>query len=110
MKQNLTEVQATIIFADNGFIDGEVINARDAAVRMVNSNFLPAFGLGSHDWVYLDREENRLAVLHNSDRSIEIQEVNFDELDKASDEATVTYLMAVGGMLTIVLVLLAIVA
>lgn len=110
MKQNLTEIQATIIFADNGLVDGEVINARDAAIRMINSSFLPAFSLGSHDWVYLDREENRLAVLHNSDHSIEIQEMNFDEIDNASDEAMVTYLMVVGGMLTIVLILLAIVA
>lgn len=110
MKQNLTEVQATIIFADNGFIDGEVINARDAAIRMVNSNFLPVLTLGTHDWVYLNFYENRLAVLHNSDHSIEVQEMISDELNDVSSEAMTTYLVVVGGMLTIVLFLLAIVA
>lgn len=107
MKKHLTEVEATIIFADAGMIDGEVINARDAAVRMLNSNFIPAFTLGTHDWVYLDREEGCLAVVRDNTRQIERQEVPEEALTADEDEALITYLIVVGSMLTAILVLVA---
>ena len=107
MKKHLTEAEATLIFADAGMIDGEVINARDAAIRMLNSNFIPAFSLGTHDWVYLDREEGCIAVVRDSSHQIERQEVSEEALTADEDEALTTYLIVVGSMLTIVLVLLA---